>query len=542
MWVKRFRPETDVVLLDRRSHPVHKIGESTLSTTVRAFNAMGLTHPVMRRLFGNKAGLRWFYTDRHTDTLDGHFDIVDIEETYQVERRVLETALQHQMRNCEDLTILTGVQVRVRNSQLSGAVKELLCTDPDGNEFTVRAKVVCDASGAASVLPRHFDVYRKVPDALQTFSYNSYFAYFRPKKDVPVDFWDYPATRHICFPEGWLWLISLISWEQTPQDKLEAMIDFLLDNPNDDDAALPSREALAAQFGATYESIFSIGFTIRTDRDVEGLSIQERFEHWVNAYPAIRWVLDHYELIEAPYEGKQRAHFAFMDMLHDAEQVAGDGWCAVGDAAIFINPFFSLGLNYGTGTAYMAARDTADGLANGDVSTAAFQNYQAYATAIYEQKVRETDMYYRAFKHPVSYERVLALTIANGILDVLPRDGYSASDPYVFDPLNPRWVSVTQQLVEVQRNAEARGDDPAETAEVVRHIVDDYIATLRATTTLDEVPLSHYTRFYDDAGNRLDQPNLSKGRGDYEAIRCQRCTLYFDDSLTVCPYCGEAKH
>ncbi len=542
MWVKRFRPDTHIVLLDRRMHPVHKVGESTLSTTVRAFNAMGLTLPVMRRLFGNKAGLRWFYTQKNTDKLDGHFDVVDIEETYQVERRVLETALQYSMRKCEDLEILNGVQVRVRDSQLKDPVKELLCTDAEGKAFTVRAKIVCDASGPASVLPRYFDVYRKAPEQHDTFSYNSYFAYFRPKKKVPVDFWDYPATRHICFEEGWLWFISLISWEKTPQDNLEAMIKYLLDQPNDNDTDLPSREALAKQFDASYESLFSIGFTIRTDRDVQGMSIEERFNHWVQQYPAIQWVLSHYELVEAPYEGKNRAHFAFMDMLHDADYAAGDGWCAVGDAAMFINPFFSLGLNYGTGTSYMAAKDTAAALANGDVSKAAFQKYQDYLTSIFEQKVRETDMYYRSFNHPVSYERVLALTIANGILDVLPRDGYSDSDPYVFDPLNPRWVGVTKQLVDVERDGEKHGVDPAETAQAVRQIVDEYIANLRVTTTLNDVPLSHYTRFYDDAGNRLEEPNRNKGRGDYEAILCKNCTLYFDDSLAVCPYCGQPKH
>lgn len=542
MWLKRFRPETSIVLLDRRLHPVHKVGESTLSTTVRAFNAMGLTLPVMRRLFGNKAGLRWFHTEQESDQLTGHFDIVDIEETYQVERRVLETALQYLMETREDLTILNGVQVRVRQSQLTGDVKELLCEDSEGNEFTVRAKVVCDASGPASVLPRHFNVYRKAPEQHQTFSYNSYFAYFRPKTSVPVDFWDYPATRHICFPEGWLWFISLISWEQTPQDNLEAMIKHLLDQPYENDQDLPSRTALAEQFDASYEPIFSIGFTIRTDRDVEGMSIQDRFNHWVKQYPAIDGVLKHFEIVDAPYEGKQRSHFAFMNMLHDAEKVAGDGWCAVGDAAIFINPFFSLGLNYGTGTAYMAAKDTASGLSKGDVSQSAFKTYQEYADAIFEQKVRETDMYYRSFNHPVSYERVLALTIANGILDVLPRDGYSDSDPYVFDPLNPRWVKITTQITDFQREAEENNADPDETAQAVKKMVDDYIAMLRETTELNDVPLSHYTRFYDNAGTRLDAPNLEKGRGDYEAVLCANCSLYFDDTLSICPYCGEPMH
>lgn len=539
MWVKRFRPESKVLVLERRLHPVHKVGESTLSTTVRAFMAMGLTLPVMRRLFGNKAGLRWFYTNEQSDELQGHFDIVDIEETYQVERRVLETALQYLMRTRENMDIRTGTQVFIRNSDLDGDIKHLACQDEDGNPFTVHAKVVCDASGPASVLPRHFDVYRKAPELHNTFSYNSYFAYFRPKEKLPIDFWDYPATRHICFPEGWLWFISLVSWEDNSQDQIEAMVKHLIDHPEGTDEALPTREELAEQFGTSHEPIFSVGFTIRTDRDVDGMSIQKRFEHWVEKYPAIQWVLDHFELVEAPYEGKRRSHFAFMNMLHDASQVAGDGWCAIGDAAMFINPFLSLGLNYGTGTAYMAAKDTVAALNTGDRSRDAFSTYQTYVTQIFEQKVRETDMYYRSFNDAISYERILAVTIANGILDVLPRDGYSDSDPYVFDPLNPQWVALTKEIVSVQQMGEEQGRNPADVAQDIKHIVDDYIQMLRQSTNLNDVPLSNYTRFYDNVGNRLDTPNINKGRGDYEARLCS-CGLYFDDSLLHCPYCGEA--
>ena len=541
MWVKRFRPETKIVVLERRDRPVHKVGESTLSTTVRAFMAMGLTLPMMRRLFGNKAGLRWFHTDKHDPNLEGHFDIVDIEETYQVERRVLETAMQYLMRTRENLDIRTGVQVFTRKSQLDGDVKQLVCQDEDGNDFTINAKVVCDATGPASVLPRHFNTYRKAPELHNTFSYNSYFAYFRPKKSVPIDFWDYPATRHICFPEGWLWFISLVSWEDNSQEQIEAMVKHLIDHPNPTDEGLPTREELAKKFDTSYESIFSIGFTIRADRDIDGMSIRDRFEHWVNEYPAIKWVLDHFELVEAPYEGKRRSHFAFMGMLHDTTQVAGDGWCAIGDAAMFINPFLSLGLNYGTGTAYMAAKDTVQGLNNNDVSQSAFQTYQDYITQMFEQKVRETDMYYRSFNHAKSYERILAVTIANGILDVLPRDGYSDSDPYVFNPLNPVWVEMTKQVVQVQREGEETGRDPAIVADEVTEIVNAYIEMLRETTDLNDVPLSNYTRFYNNEGERLPKANLEKERGDYEATLCT-CNLYFDDSLEHCPYCGEANH
>ena len=147
------------------------------------------------------------------------------------------------------------------------------------------------------------------------------------------------------------------------------------------------------------EPIVSIGFTIRDDRDVDHLRIEERFNYWVDQYPAIRWVMDHFELIEAPYEGKQRSYSAFMQMAHDVERAAGDGWCAIGDSAMFINPFFSLGMNYGTGTAYLAARDTAEGLDKGDVSRATFERYERYVKDIYDQYTNEIDMYYRAFNH-----------------------------------------------------------------------------------------------------------------------------------------------
>jgi flavin-dependent dehydrogenase len=256
--VRRFRPGTRVVVIERRDKPGHKVGESTLSTTVRCFNAMGLNHSVLRRLFGNKAGLRWFHTEEDGDTLNLPFDIVDIEETYQVERRVLETAMQYMATTREGVELLTDTQVMIRESDLESDINTLVCKDVNGDKFNLRCKVVCDASGPASVIPRHLGVYRKDPAMLNTFNYNSYFAYFRPKKELPIDFWSYPATRHICFKEGWLWFISLISWEQNPTENLEAMIHHLLDLEAESDADYPTREELSEQFGLTNEPVFSI--------------------------------------------------------------------------------------------------------------------------------------------------------------------------------------------------------------------------------------------------------------------------------------------
>ena len=130
-WVKRFRPQARVIVVERREQPGHKIGESTLATTIRCFRAMGFTYPVLRRLFGNKAGLRWFHTTADSETLNCQFDVVDIEETYQVERRVLETAFQYIATSREGIELIKGVRVRIQESDLTGETKTIVCERDD---------------------------------------------------------------------------------------------------------------------------------------------------------------------------------------------------------------------------------------------------------------------------------------------------------------------------------------------------------------------------------------------------------------------------
>ena len=55
-------------------------------------------------------------------------------------------------------------------------------------------------------------------------------------------FFESPHTNHLCFPEGWAWVIRLPSWQGSPIPNLMDMIHYLLDHaeagtPNDE---LPS--------------------------------------------------------------------------------------------------------------------------------------------------------------------------------------------------------------------------------------------------------------------------------------------------------------
>lgn len=533
-WLKKERPETRIAVIERREKPGYKIGESTLATTTRALVSIGLPLPVLRRLFGNKLGIRFYHTDTNTDQLLCHMDATDIEETFQVERRVLEIALMETTRRL-GVEIFQGTSVNIKKSVLDGTLKEIVC-QKDGELVTLYSRVFCDASGPSSVLPRHLGVYRKRPEQHDTFNTNSYFAYFRKKEEVPMARWDIPATRHICFPQGWTWFITLVSWEQTSDEKLTEMVNYLLDLPEGSDESYPSRQALCEQFDSQYEVITSVGFTVRDDRDTAvDLSVLDRFQHYVDRYPAIKGIMDHYELIENPYK-KRKPYGAFLKLVHDSEQVAGDGWCVIGDAAQFSNPLFSHGLNYGTGTAYMAMKDTVKALTNGDFSQRSFATYQNYARQVFPVLLQQTDMLYRSFNHVDSYERVFALIFFFGAQDALPRTVYSDSDPFVFDLLNPVWLEKMNAVRLVQKQGEEEGIPPAEVAQQVADIVTPFVNEIMTLPHVQELQVGTVFSEYTNDGVR--QEGREKPPGPFIYFHCDTCDFYTDGTLKKCPYCG----
>lgn len=530
------RPRTSITVLERRAEPGYKIGESTLGTTTRWLRQMGLPMPVLRRIFGIKSGIRFWWTGPGDTELHRHVDAGDVDETFQVERRVLETALVELMRR-RGVDVRLGTRVNVPASTFDEDRIHLRCEPEDGDPYDLIADLACDASGPASVLPRRFGVYRRAPERHGTFNTNSYYAYYRPREDAPVPHWNEPATRHICFSQGWCWFITVVSWEQTPQENLEAMIAALLDHPEGPDESYPSRRELEERFGCRSEVILSVGFTVRGDRDSAlGESIGGRFTHYLERYPTIARILDHYELIETPY-GKRQPYSAFQQLAHDATRVAGDRWCAVGDAASFTNPLFSPGLNFGTGTAYEAAQDAQRALRAGDLSQAAFRGYQHYADRMHETLMAFNDMLYRSFAHPETFERVLAMFLYHSASDVLARDEYSETDPYVWDLLNSEFRRRVDEVRHVLRIAEERGHDPATAVGDVRAITDAYIGELLARPALQELELGPVLREFDERGERA--PVRYDGPpGPFTATRCPTCRQWHDAALGRCPVCG----
>jgi flavin-dependent dehydrogenase len=532
IWLKRARPATRIVVMDRRAQPGYKVGESTLSTTVRSLRSLGLSHTMLRRLFANKLGLAFWWVGPESEKPSTHIDVIEIEETFQVERRVLEVALL-QCAAQVGIDVRTDCRVDVTRSAIRAPRSTLVCVTPDG-EQRVSAAVVCDASGMASVIPRAFGRYRKPPDTIDA---NSYFGYFKRKANADLEHWDIAATRHLCFPEGWWWFITVCSWEQMTDENLGAMIGAMFDElPSEDGDEVPTRADYAARFDAKTEEIVSIGVVVRDDLDdSKHLRPDERFDHWVRKYPGVEYILRNYERVEQPY-GKHRAISVFQRMSHDLDTAVGDGWLAVGDSAFFVNPLFSPGLNFGNGTAYMAVQATIRALDTADSSRETFRSYETYIRAVGTALLRENEMLYRGFRSARSFERVLMLKFFFGITDILPRGDFSPSDPYAYNLLDPRFTNTVQQTIAIMRDGERRGEDPDVTAEKVATVVDALADWLRDQDVVRDAHIGRYFTHYTDDLRRVE--DRVRAPGDFRTWRCTECRSFVEETFQRCLVCG----
>jgi len=536
-WVKRMRPESKVVILDRRKVPGYKVGESTLSTTVRCFLAMGFTMPQMRRLFGNKGGIRFWWMGPDSERPENECDITDLEETFQIERRVFEMALQKLTRE-QGIEIRLNTHVEIDDCELEGNIKQLACNEEDGETYTIKTRFLCDASGPAAVLPRHLGTYRKDPTLYDTFQTNCYFAYFRQKKEVPITRWQDPATRHLCTPHGWIWFITVHSWESVDDDTMKNMVHDIMDHDSLIDDEVPPRKHFQEKYKTQFEPITSIGITVRDDMDTaKDLPIQKRFMHYAEIYPAFGWILEHYELIDKPYREKRRPYAAFLGLVHDSTQVAGDGWLAVGDSAQFSNPLFSHGINYGSGTSYKAAVDTVKALNEKNYTETAFEEYSKYCAELFPVLLHETDMYYRSWAHPLGFEKTLNAKFYWGGIDVLGLGHYSDRDPYVFDPLNPKWTKLIKEVREILKKFEDEDTDAEKMVKDIDVLISPFNQMcIEVGKTLD-IDFNAVFNNFDGSDNRVIDKK-DKPRAYFKVYECQTCHLFQDDVLKICPNCG----
>jgi len=354
--------------------------------------------------------------------------------------------------------VIQGATVLADSSTFSSE-GNLLLYKVGGKEYRVRASLVVDASGPTGVLSSHFGLRTSEGIPFQTGSVWTYYSQLKPlaeysgwkgKAEFPRD----QYTQHLCFREGWLWYIPLVSWQSAPTANLQRALEKMLRGGRR--GVVPSRAELSEEFACPHHAITSVGISLRSDRD-RWLKEDpwEAFQHYAKKYPTIGKLLEGGQRLEN-YYGVGQTHMSRLNIRSYARQVAGDGWLLIGDAAFFVDPLISPGLTGGTAGAFMAAQATAKALDSGVFARDYFAEYQAFISRLHEALERDNQLVYMSFNHPEALaliQRFQEIYARRHFLENRNRE-YDAEDTNVWGVLDSMYQELQKAAWTILREAE----------------------------------------------------------------------------------------
>ncbi len=306
--LKRDCPTLRVAVVERSTVFDRKVGEATTEIsgsflTKRLALTAHLNHHHIA-----KQGLRFWFANAVTDDFGrcgelGSFYQVRM-PSFQVDREVLD---QHVL----DLAVEAGVELlrpaRVVSVE-TGEPSEVV-VESAGEKRTLRARWVIDASGRATVLARKFGLLAPLPEHPT----NSVWARFRGVKDL--DGFElrsrHPefarrcqasraaATNHLTGYGWWCWIIPLRGGDTS--------------------------------VGIVYdERLFELP---------AGENLGARLKAHLLTHPVGRELFSGAEVVPGDVK-------AYSSLPYFSREIAGPGWQMVGDAAGFLDPLYSAGLDY----------------------------------------------------------------------------------------------------------------------------------------------------------------------------------------------------
>jgi len=332
LMLKRKRPEARVLIIEKTAEFDRKVGESTTEvSSCYMTRILGLTHYLGHEQLA-KQGLRLWFSNRHDQRFD---DCVEIGTRYQsrlpgfqVDRAKLDS---HML----DRTVQAGCQLwrpaKVTNFELNNGHGQKVSAVVDNGERTTTCRWIVDATGRATMLARklgHFRPNREHP-------INAVWARFSGVKEWDSYDWrqrfpDYAnrcraarewATNHLFGHGWWVWIIPLQGGDVSA--------------------------------GIVYDS--------RVFKFPEGPTLGQRLHAHILSNPVGREIFSAAKVIEGDVH-------ALSMLPYHSEKVCGAGWAAVGDAAGFIDPLYSPGLDFCSYTSYYVADLLARSSAGEDVT------------------------------------------------------------------------------------------------------------------------------------------------------------------------------
>jgi flavin-dependent dehydrogenase len=340
--LKRKRPEAQVLIIEKNAEFDRKVGESSTEvSSCYMARILGLAHYLGHNHLA-KQGLRLWFSNRSDQPFE---DCVEIGPRYQsrlpafqVDRAKLDShMLNLAVQAGSDLwrpAKVTNVELNGANGQTINVVVDLpngAPLSPESRERTVRARWVIDATGRATMLARklgHFHPNTEHP-------INAVWARFTGVKEWDSYDWserfpDYAngcrtarewATNHLFGLGWWVWVIPLRGGDVSA--------------------------------GIVYDN--------RLFKLADGPSLGHRLHAHILGNPVGREIFGSAKVIDGDVH-------ALSMLPYHSEKVCGDGWAAVGDAAGFIDPLYSPGLDFCSYTSYYVASLLAESLTGEDVS------------------------------------------------------------------------------------------------------------------------------------------------------------------------------
>ena len=307
--IKRRQPKARILIVEKATEFDRKVGESTTEvSSCFLTRVLGLTNYLGHEQLV-KQGLRMWFANSPEQSFDECVEVGARYQarlpTFQVDRAKLDAHLL-------ELARQAGCEIwrpaRVTKCDLNGAKGQSLGVNVDGAEREVGSRWVIDATGRASFLSRKLGYFRQNSEH----PINAVWARFSGVKDWDSYEWrerfpDYAAaartgrswaTNHLMGLGWWCWIIPLKGGDYSA--------------------------------GLVYDSrLFALP---------EGANLGERLLQHVLGHPVGREIFRDAQIV--PHDTR-----AYSDLPYFSTQLCGDGWAIVGDAASFLDPLYSPGLD-----------------------------------------------------------------------------------------------------------------------------------------------------------------------------------------------------
>jgi len=313
-----------VLLLEREPFPRYHIGESLIPYSWFTLNRLGVVDWLRQSACPKKYSVQFVSITGKVSQPFYFFNTIlhECSQTWQVWRGEFDQMLL-------DNAIKKGVTLRqhvtVRDVLMEGSrVVGVRADTKDGVKGEeIRAQVVVDATGRDSLLSRKFGWKDKDPD-LNKIAVWSYFE--GALRDPGLD--DGATTVAYVPRKGWFWYIPLHS--NTVSVGVVGEPGYLYRDTRDPDAIFQREVADCAW----------IRERVKAGRQVQPVRVTGEYSY-------------------------------------HSKQIAGDGFCLVGDAFAFLDPLFSTGVFLGLKSGEMAADAIHAGLQTGRVDASHFEDYYA---------------------------------------------------------------------------------------------------------------------------------------------------------------------